>query len=640
MSSQTKGYRPTSIRTPTLLSLLLTIILIGLVEWACRVLSTTNDHGLLDKYLNSTESAFVERRANYGTFKRTKVITVTHSHTVLSKTPIHHIEFVRDLPPQEIETFPPHLDVFLPTKSASTPTVRSFFARDQTSSFQPTTSIQPTLAPNPDVYLQPSAPGVPFSGSFIDSKGPVATSGQYFLGAYLPTLIAVLYALPWAIICVQIQKLEGFYQLSEPQGSRAGRTITRESTSLAALLGSVFHREWAVLIATALIALSLLVTSLAAEAIAIHTIGYCDAKSKGCSGQISVFSPAARAVQAILGLIAILNVSLIVVIRRRTLCLESNPLSIAASAALIYDHDVRRDFMVLSPSITEEQLKRALRVYNYRLAPIISPENAQTIGIFKTGTLPTVNLEPAQENQCVALDSILKWVHVRQAKLTIFFVLLAGLGALIITYRYTGGDNGFERFMDSQGFGVRFLFAFIGVAISHFWSGVFQDIARTAPYCRLALGHAKAEESILMTEPSHPLTGLPQAIYHRHYVLALAATAAILSQLLTVTLSTIPFDSANAWNAYVASTWISISILLVMLLTLVVLFFHRVPDLPVQPNTLAGHMIYLTNSRLPDIFRGVGKGIEGLNYRYSLMRVRDANGVVRLTVDAENISDS
>jgi hypothetical protein len=50
-----------------------------------------------------------------------------------------------------------------------------------------------------------------------------------------------------------------------------------------------------------------------------------------------------------------------------------------------------------------------------------------------------------------------------------FGVFLAALGAVNLYYRFAGGDTTFECFMDSQGFGVRFLFTTFGVINSLFW---------------------------------------------------------------------------------------------------------------------------------------------------------------------------
>lgn len=146
-----------------------------------------------------------------------------------------------------------------------------------------------------------------------------------------------------------------------------------------------------------------------------------------------------------------------------------------------------------------------------------------------------------------------------------------------------------------------------------------------------------------MATPSHPLRALWPAIRNGHTVLALVTTAAILSQILTVTLSTIPFDNANSYNAYVTSTWVSVAIIAIMLFTLGIWFFYCEPNLPLHPNTIAANLFYLCVSRLPDLFATLGsldtkardERIRGLNYRYCLAKIQGGDGVVRATVDAE-----
>ena len=48
--------------------------------------------------------------------------------------------------------------------------------------------------------------------------------------------------------------------------------------------------------------------------------------------------------------------------------------------------------------------------------------------------------------------------------------LLSGLAVLIVYYNLVySPTRGFEKFMNSQGFGVRLLFAFIGIVTSLLW---------------------------------------------------------------------------------------------------------------------------------------------------------------------------
>ncbi|KAK3312316.1 hypothetical protein B0H66DRAFT_538610 [Apodospora peruviana] len=56
----------------------------------------------------------------------------------------------------------------------------------------------------------------------------------------------------------------------------------------------------------------------------------------------------------------------------------------------------------------------------------------------------------------------------------IFLLILLGILIIIIYYDTTVLDTPFERFMDSQSLGVKFLFSGTGVAVSFFWESTFQ----------------------------------------------------------------------------------------------------------------------------------------------------------------------
>lgn len=53
--------------------------------------------------------------------------------------------------------------------------------------------------------------------------------------------------------------------------------------------------------------------------------------------------------------------------------------------------------------------------------------------------------------------------------------MLVGVVALLVYYHLLQEDNPFELFMDSQAFGVKFLFAAVGTCITFFWTSFFQS---------------------------------------------------------------------------------------------------------------------------------------------------------------------
>ncbi|ORX99149.1 hypothetical protein BCR34DRAFT_606716 [Clohesyomyces aquaticus] len=535
-----------------------------------------------------------------------------------------------------------YLETTQPVESSEAPTPTQVSAPNP-NAYLKTTQAPSSFAPNPNAYLQPTpSPGAPHYEAFLNTTSIVKTSGQIFTGSYLPTVLAVLFSLPWIIMYSVIQSMEPFYQLSRQQGASATSTLSKNPGSFFEPIQSLWNGQLAPCLGFTLVALATVIVPLAPETVFVHLIGTCTAKTAGCQGVIGVFTPAARAIQALLALMAILSCVLIVLIVRRWSGVFSDPRSIAGVAVLFSDPYVRNDFTAIHECLSSHQLDRALRSYNYRLGTIACPDGTTTHSLVKMSDLNIAPRTSAQEkHQYSALQWNEKLHPAHRLHTSLFAILLVGLLTLIIIYRYTGGDTGFEAFMDSQGFGVRFLFTCLGVLISWYWRRLFGDIALLAPYRRLAEAPAKAHETILMNTPSHPLTAIFPSILRRHYAQALVAVAALLSEVLTITLSTIPFSSANAWGAYVISTWISVSIISIMIFTLVLLFFRTEPNLPLKPNTIGAVLFYLCGSRLSTIFGNMGmlntverdRMIVEWNKRYTIERVQGLDGVWRSVID-------
>jgi hypothetical protein len=102
--------------------------------------------------------------------------------------------------------------------------------------------------------------------------------------------------------------------------------------------------------------------------------------------------------------------------------------------------------------------------------------------------------------------------------------------------------------------------------------------------------------------PTHsiPVSAIPSTLRRGHFFVASVASAAFLAEVLTVSLSNVPFSNATTYTGFTASTWLSCSTLAFMLLTVIVMIFHRQLALPIQPNTVAAVLCYLCNSHIPE----------------------------------------
>jgi hypothetical protein len=125
---------------------------------------------------------------------------------------------------------------------------------------------------------------------------------------------------------------------------------------------------------------------------------------------------------------------------------------------------------------------------------------------------------------------------------------------------------------------------------------------------RLAAGGTQAQDTLLQTPQPVPMATFVYSLRHGDYVVALAGFSAILSESLFILLSSIPYSSTELHMAFLVSSYASIAIIAVMVLSLPFLFWWRAgnPDLPKNPDTLSVLLSYLCwSDDLLDLFKDV-----------------------------------
>ena len=168
------------------------------------------------------------------------------------------------------------------------------------------------------------------------------SSQSYFIGAFLPTILAVLFSTPWPLLASALQEMEPFYQLQHTQGVAASKSLLLDYKSSINVITTVkaIRRGHFSVWSSGLISLAiLLLAPLASEAVFIGFIGegVCTATSGrgACTPRLSVYPIAARAIQGILAFMVVLTLALIIAISRRKSGVYANPLSIASVATLL-----------------------------------------------------------------------------------------------------------------------------------------------------------------------------------------------------------------------------------------------------------------------------------------------------------------
>lgn len=451
-----KGFRPAILHPVSLCTLLLlTLTLIVLVEIACLVLPSS-DQDVFDVPQRRSIDPIWATRQDVIDQSVTMTVIDNLSNSVTPQPPEvrHHLE--RDAKPHG--TSAPKSGAFFhnqPTGVSSSPshTVLSITTSSQTST--PT----PTSAPPPSAFVQSS-------------------TGSYFVGAYLPTILAVFFSIPWIILNQTVNSMEPFYRLSANSSVLAESALTINFVSFSSVFHALKKRHWTVLISTLLMLSSISIIPIASETVSIKTLGECDHTTKGCRGVIRVLVPGARVIQAILAIMSISSITLIVLMWRRRIKVLSDPRSIAGLASIFLDPAMRRDFKEVGATASKTTLMAALSGNTYKLSTMTRYDGVNFVSIVKTRGQQITPVQGFSKHDYSNLDWNQSLQHSPRYRLpaSILFLLLLVLEALIIAYRYTGGDTPFENFMSGQGFGVRFLFTCIGITISLYWGRVFQSM--------------------------------------------------------------------------------------------------------------------------------------------------------------------
>ena len=533
-------------------------------------------------------------------------------------------------------------------------------------------------------------------------SGEVKPEGQvirvvprtYFIGAFLPTILAVLFSTPWPLLASAFQEMEPFYQLQHIQGVSASRSLLldyKSSISVIATANAIrkghFSVWWSGFISLAI----LLLAPLASEAVFIGFIGQgiCTATSDTCIASLGVYPIAARAIQGILAFVVVLTLALIIAIWRRKSGVYANPLSIASVATLFQNQYLIEEIRRLNPfTLDPKTIKAALEGQRYRIGSYKELDGGHSYGlmvcqssIFIHDSEGLIQSHDGKKYASVAVtgfDDNTQSLQSAKTKLLssttlihpiavfIYGIMVAGLEALVLYYNQTGGDTAFERFMDSNSFGVTFLFTAIGVGIKLYWTLLDDgkinspcrgyltltpdvEIRAMEPYRQLLHGGAPAADSILLAPHSNPYTGLFYSLRNCHYFNAYISLVAVLCEPLIVALSNIPFKPTLAFMAYKTCTYISIGILNLMLIGIIwMLCRKRTPGLSTnRPKNLAEVLVALCGSHMLEDFAGMStlerkerdSIIKGWGKGYSMGNLIGTDGVEREGIDEDMFID-
>ncbi|KAK4669664.1 uncharacterized protein QC763_204940 [Podospora pseudopauciseta] len=315
----------------------------------------------------------------------------------------------------------------------------------------------------------------------------VLTPEAYFLGSFAPLIFAILFYLPWASLDAVAKRMEPFYRLSSSKGAVASESLNVSYESQVPLVGqlwnSLIRRHWVVSLTSFLVILCQVLMALSPEAIRISVIGIDCRANVACPGVLSVSTAPARAMEAMLLVMIICTAVLAGQLWNRRSQLYSEPFSLAGTATLVAnDGSFLQLFrQVDSQSLTSDGkgLEKALgKNTRYRLTIYKNEGGAAQNGIVLEPPHTTSQAFPATTTPA----SGVKFLPVKRSnplilELCLLFLIIVIILPIIIWYYLNNDQNHpLEQFLSGQDFGVRFLFAAIGILIDELWKNIFSSM--------------------------------------------------------------------------------------------------------------------------------------------------------------------
>ena len=480
----------------------------------------------------------------------------------------------------------------------------------------------------------PSVPGqVKASQIQIGSR---FTKMDYFSASYLGVLIAVVLKTIWAMVFASLKMMEPFYHLARPEGATAKDSLLNDFLSTGYSVSHIKHifgGHWVMLSCTIAYAGFAFLPPLATQTSTVVATAYCTSP-KGdqipCNPVWVLNVSFVRGLEAVLCLIALLIIVIMFLSWPRKSGIFADPSSIASMASLLSHEETLNDLRQIDQVSSDEQIAHTLDSNHYTFK---SYEVAPDSGLYRYGICKTVsssNSNPYSldrfrnfDNQSHALYSALQnpsasdyslpasfpapmgvypktspintsatpfSLPKRTVRDVIFLFFLLALLGVIIAYYFDGSGSGFNDFFNSDTFGPGFILSGAAVAIDFHFKTLEREVRILVPYRNLGARMANPETSVLMNIGGTAWGNFPKACWRGEWFHALIAGTAALSDFLIVAVAGVPYANSQVWQAFLVSTYLSMGILGIMIMSVFGIFWWRgiirKLKLPREPDTL------------------------------------------------------
>lgn len=420
------------------------------------------------------------------------------------------------------------------------------------------------------------------------------STSAFFSWKYLPTLVTVLYGVLWQVADYEVQRLEPYYQLSQPTGNTAEKSLNLDYVTMWSYLvpyKAIKHRHWTVLV-------SVLGTILATTAApSLQTPSIYPSKNPKCPGLASApcdspkfflrVNPVwSRLVTACLGIVAILAVILLFQLRRKS-GLLSDPLGVAGVAAMANRSHILAEFQGTDEALHDD-IHKKLHHRRYILYK-------STIW---QGECTDVVESKSDKEEPKSKPPNLQPIILRPVWLVSFIVFMAICLPLVPAISY-------NLQLNQAAHKVPWLPVLVASLIKQLWATLQFNVKMLEPFHTLSKGNARPEKTLTLDYQGTPYgVILVKSLINHHWLVALVSFGAILSDLLTVTVSSLSLKTETPGSFY-SSSALSIGIIVFMIVSaFLILFRRRQPFMPRQPSTIASVLAFIHQSQMLDDFTG------------------------------------
>ena len=317
------------------------------------------------------------------------------------------------------------------------------------------------------------------------------TESDLYIGSFAAVLLSTLLAILVVVLDSSLKSMLPFQALARPGGAAAVDSLCMSPGGLTGPLTSLrllfVFGEPLSFISDLLVLMSVVLVSLSSEAIGFTLFGRCQPDSfGGCAMSLAIVEGPMWASEALLISMAVGVLAAGFLLLRQRSGIAASAWSIATIASLLLQNETQKLIRLMNPPqnggfIRRDQMVEglskgkfalgfqqgwsgceygilALEDRHQRAQPPLQSANSHDLRgrakHLRKGTFP----KPS-----IALTKLEPIAH------TLFLVILCGLVVVIVYYEATRLDTPFERFMDSQSFGVNVLFISMGMIVSMFW---------------------------------------------------------------------------------------------------------------------------------------------------------------------------